>query len=128
MSYAAQVLRKTLRRLMTLQALLILASAGIYLGVEGGLAALAALYGGGIALASTWVSAWRLLRATDAAGDAMRSAMAELYIGAAIRLVLVVGLMAVGMAVLRLNPLAVIVGFGAAQIGYIFNQAPTDAR
>lgn len=128
MSYAAQVLRKTLRRLVILQSLLILACAGIYLGVEGGLGALAVLYGGGIALTSTLVSAWRLLRATEAAGDAMHRAMAELYIGAALRLVLVVGLMAVGMAVLRLNPLAVIIGFGAAQIGYIFNQMPTDAR
>lgn len=128
MSYAAQVMRKTLRRLVTIQLFLVLACAGIFLGVKGGFEAISAVYGGGIALLSTLISAWRLLRATEAASRDARSGMAELYIGAAVRFVLVLGLMAVGMAVLKLNPLAVILGFAAAQVGYTFNRVPTDAR
>ncbi|HKK06608.1 MAG: ATP synthase subunit I [Gammaproteobacteria bacterium] len=129
MSYAAQVLRRALRRLVIVQALLVLAAAAVYvLGFRHGLPGGAAvLYGGGIALISTFISAWRLLRATEVAGASATRGMAELYIGAAMRFVSVLALMGVGIAALKLDPLAIIVGFAVAQLGYLFNRVPTDA-
>lgn len=130
MSYAAQVLRSTLRRLMIVQALLALAAAIVYGAVlrHGVPGAAATLYGGGIALVSTFISAWRLLRATEVAGASATRGMAELYIGAALRFVSVLALMALGMAVLKLDPLAIIVGFAVAQLAYLFNRVSTDVQ
>jgi ATP synthase protein I len=120
MSYAGRVLRATLRRLLIVQLLLVLLVMLAYAAVKGGGSAWAAGYGGGIALANTMVMAWRVGRAHSS------RALVELYIGAGIRFGLTLFLMAVGMGWLKLDPLALILGFAVAQVGYVFNRVPTD--
>lgn len=121
MSYAARVLRATLRRLLVVQLLLVFPVVLAYAAIKGGHGALAAGYGGGIALINTSIMAWRVGR-TDS-----KRALAELYIGAGIRFGGTLLLMAVGMGILKLDPLALLIGFAVAQLGYLFNRVPMDA-
>jgi ATP synthase protein I len=121
MSYAGRVLRATLRRLLMVQLLLVLLAMLAYAAVKGSGSAWAAGYGGGIALANTIVMAWRVGRSNSSS-----RALVELYIGAGIRFALTLFLMAVGMGWLKLDPLALILGFAIAQVGYLFNRVPTD--
>jgi ATP synthase protein I len=123
MSYAAKVLQGTARRVLTTQALLVLAAAFGFLAYGGVDKALAAAFGGGIALLNTLVSAHRLVRASEAAPDNVNRGMLELYIGAVTRFVATPALVAVGIVLLKLDPPAIIVGFVAAQVGYFFNGA-----
>lgn len=126
MTYAAKVLAGAARRLVLVQAGLVVLVVFAFFAWKGAFGAVAALFGGGIAILGTLISAWRLLRATKAAGLSARQGMAELYIGAGLRFVLTLGLMALGMGLLKLDPVGIIAGFAAAQIGYLFNRVPTD--
>lgn len=127
MSYAAKVLASTLRRLVMVQVVLTVAAALVYLATTGAVDKTAAvLYGGGIVVLGTLISAWRLLRATQAAGSDASRSMAELYIGAALRFVLALALLALGMGWIGLDPLGIIIGFAVAQLGYAFNRVRTD--
>jgi len=121
-----KVLHRTLRRLLTAQALLVLTAAGLYLAVKGGDHAAAAVYGGGIALLNSLISALHLRRATEAAGSSATRGMAELYVGAVIRFVAVPVLVALGIWGLTLDPVAIIAGFAVAQLGYLFNSVRTE--
>ncbi|ADE16963.1 ATP synthase I chain [Nitrosococcus halophilus Nc 4] len=120
MSYAAKVLRATLRRLLVVQLFLVLPVVLAYAAIKGGESALAAGYGGGIALINTAIMAWRVSRTNS------KRALAELYIGASIRFGGTLLLMAIGMGVLKLDPLALLLGFAAAQLGYLFNRVPMN--
>lgn len=120
MSYAARVLRAALRRLLFVQLLLVLFVALGFFVIKNGDSALAAGYGGGIALANTIIMAWRVGRTND------KRAFAELYIGAGLRFALTLLLMALGMGLLKLDPVALILGFAVAQLGYLFNRVSTD--
>ncbi len=122
MSYAQQVLRGTTRRLLIIQALLVLATAIVYLALKGWQPALAAVFGGVIAVFNMLVSAHRLARASNAAVADMKRGMMELYVGAIIRFVATPALFAAGI-VSGLDPVAIIVGFAVAQVAYFFNSA-----
>lgn len=121
MSYAARVLRATLRRLLVVQLILVLPVMLACAIIKGGDSALAAGYGGGIALINTAVMAWRVSQTSG------KRALVELYIGAGIRFGLTLLLMAVGMGMLKLDPLALLLGFAVAQLGYLFNHVPIHA-
>lgn len=123
MSYANKVLRGAAGRLLASQALLVFATAGIYLWHSGGQAAMAALFGGLIAFFNTVISAQHLARASHAAAGDLKRGMLELYIGAVIRFVATPALVAVGIVALKLDAVAIIVGFAVAQVGYFFNSA-----
>jgi ATP synthase protein I len=125
MSYAVNVLRATLRKLLLAQALLVLTTAVGFLAAKGGHTPLAALFGGAVALLNTAISAHRLQKASEvAAGDAHQG-MLQLYLGAAMRFVLTPLFIALGIAALGLDPIALIVGFAVAQLGYLFNNVKT---
>jgi len=118
MSHAAKVLQGSLRRLMTIQAGLTLLTASGYFLNYGGMVALAALFGGSIALINSLISARQLARASRNS-DATRQ-MAELFFGAAMRFMATPALVAVGILLLGLDAVAIIVGFAVAQIAYFF--------
>ena len=128
MSHAVKVLQGSLRRLLLIQAALALAAAEGYLLARGLPHSMAALFGGGIALFNSAISALQLARAARV-GDATRQ-MAELYMGAAFRFLATPALVAAGILVLDLDPVAIIVGFAVAQVAYLFgNTRPeTPAR
>ncbi|WP_303902392.1 ATP synthase subunit I [Thiohalomonas denitrificans] len=123
MSYAAKVLLGMTRRLLTIQALLVLLAAGVYLALRGWEPVSAVVFGGAIALFNTLISAQRLARASDSANQDPKRGMMELFTGAVIRIVATPALIAIGIVFLDLNPVAIIVGFGVAQVGYFFNSA-----
>lgn len=125
MSFAAQVLRKTVRKLLFFQLSVVLLTAAAYLLAKGGAAALAAGFGGGIALVNTLVSAQRLRKATEAAATDARRGMLELYLGALTRFIGTPALIAVGIVLLELDPVAIIVGFAVAQVAYLLNGVET---
>ena len=75
--------------------------------------AAAALYGGGIGLATSALLGFRIARAARPGAG-----LGGLYIGALERFVFVATAFAVGIAVLNLEPVAIIVGFAATQCGY----------
>ena len=81
--------------------------------------ALAAVYGG---LASICISLL-LLRGIQRANAAAKvdpgRSMRILYIGAVQRFVLVLGLIALGLALFKLDPVAIVSGFALAQLGYL---------
>ncbi|GAB6039949.1 ATP synthase subunit I [Endothiovibrio diazotrophicus] len=118
MSHAVKVLQGSLRRLMIIQvALALLTAIGFYIN-HGGMVGVAALFGGAIALFNSLISARQLARASQNR-DATRQ-MAELYFGAAMRFLATPALVAVGIAALGLNAIAIIVGFAVPQIAYFF--------
>jgi ATP synthase protein I len=127
MSYAASVLRQTARRLLVIQVALVLATALGFLFYKGGPEMLAASYGGAIALLNTLISANRLRRASEAAVSDAKRGMMELYIGAIMRFIGTPLFVALGILALGLDPIAIIAGFGIAQLAYFFNSphAPT---
>ena len=116
MSHAVKVLQGTLRRLVTIQAALALAAAAGYLVINGALDAVSALFGGGIALLNSLISARHLARA--ARHQEPRGQLAELYVGAVVRFVATPALVAVGILALGLDAVAIIVGFAVTQIAY----------
>ncbi len=106
-------MRKILVSLLVIQAIATLAAAVgfyVYAGLDAGIAA---LYGGAMALAVALLLAWRMSRASRPHASA-----AGLYLGALERMVFVIAAFVVGVALLKLYPPALIVGFIGAEIAY----------
>ncbi len=125
MSHAARVMRATVRRVLILQLLIVLGVAAAYLVARGFHPAWSALYGGAIALLSTWLMGWRITRAAHAASRDSGQGAFVIYAGVAQRFLLVLVLMGLGMGVLKLAPVAILVGYALAQIAYLFNKVET---
>lgn len=121
MTYAAQILRKGLRRVLFTQLALAV--------VVGIVAALlgdhhdawrrlgAALAGGGIALLGTMVLGYTVGRADNRSGPAQ--AQLWLYGGAVVRFVLAIMLLGVGLGVFHVSPLPFLIAFGLGQIAFL---------
>ena len=90
----------------------------------------AALYGGAVSICISLLLLWGIQRANAAAKVDPGKGMRILYVGAAQRFILVIGLIALGIALLKLDPVAVCVGFAIAQAGYLMGSRsrPTDSR
>ena len=124
-------LTHTARRVILAQVGLVVVAASISSLEQGTDFVLALLFGGGVTIAGTLVSAWRLKVATEAVeetGPAVNTA--EFYKAMILKFLLVMGLLALGLGVLKLTPLAVILGFVVAQAGYLFSRgyAPRSSR
>lgn len=123
MSYAVRLLRAALRKLLIIQLLLVLPVVLAYAGIKGSDSALAAGYGGGIALINAIIMAWRVGRTSS------KPALADLYMGAGISFGMTLLLMGTGMGILKLDPPALLFGFAVAYLGYFylgyqFNRVP----
>jgi ATP synthase protein I len=112
--------RRTLIRLLLIQAGMVVIAAIIAFQMQGIEFSLALLYGGGASLAGTLIGAWRVRIATDEAAHSTTLGMAEFYKGAFMRMLLVIALLALGMGVLKLPALAILIGFIVAQMGNFF--------
>jgi len=114
---AGDELRIRTRRVIGLQLGIGLAIVAGFFTVKGPAAAWSAAFGGGVSV----VMSLLLSRGVMLAGrmqDA-RASQAVLYAGAALRFVLVLALLTVGLAVLKLAPLPVVVGFIAVQLAFM---------
>ncbi len=96
-----------------------LAAAAFFVGKGWG-AAQAALCGGAIGVAATLLLSRSVKKASRATDDP-NAGMRILYLGAAQRFFFVLGAFALGLAVLKLEPLALFIGFVLAQAGYFIN-------
>ena len=88
---------------------------------------LAALYGGFASICITMLLLWGIKRATEAAKENPGKSMRILYVGAAQRFLLVIGLLAMGIALFKLDPIAMCVGFALALLSYLIGSRFTGA-
>ncbi|HWU69305.1 MAG TPA: ATP synthase subunit I [Stenotrophobium sp.] len=116
-----KLMRRRVYKLLVAQVLLAVAAAVAMYGWRGQPeAAGAAVYGGAIALVNTLLLAWRTARAGAAAEADARWSSIGLLAGLLERFVFTLAAFGVGMGVLRLFPPALLVGFAAAQMAYVF--------
>lgn len=117
-------MQSSVRQILVSQLLLICTAALVcywFFGLHG---SLSAGYGGAVVLASALLLAKRLEQAGRFAQDEQKNTgMALLYAGAVERFLLVLIAFAIGMGLLKLSPLALIIGFAFAQMGYIVSQS-----
>ena len=86
---------------------------------KGAWESLAAVYGGAVSICISLLLLWGIQRANAAAKVDPGKSMRILYVGAVQRFLLVLGLIALGIALFKLNPVAVCVGFALAQVSYL---------
>ncbi len=121
MSYAAQILRKGLRRVLIAQVSLTLAVA-IVAALEASQhdalrPVVAALAGGGIAMWGALVLAYSVGRADGKQGAAQ--AQLWLYGGAVARFVFAIVFLGLGLGVFHVAPLPFLVAFGLGQVAFL---------
>ena len=80
-----------------------------------------ALYGGLVAVILTLLLSRGVKRAEASSAHDPQKSMVILYVGAVLRFVLALVAFALGLAVLKLEPMAVFIGFAAAQFSYLIN-------
>lgn len=122
MVFTIHSLRHAVYRLILVQFALVMASVIFFQLKQGTEFSLAALYGGAITLITTLMSAWRITVATrisnGATGQDAVPGVAEFYKTAIFRLVLTIALLAIGLVGLKLQPMALIIGFIAGTLGH----------
>ncbi|MGH8455702.1 MAG: ATP synthase subunit I [Stenotrophobium sp.] len=114
------MMRHGLRKLLMMQTVLAVGAAlGMYAFRGTPAAVEAALYGGAIALVNTLLLARRTLRAAAIADKDARWSTFSLFAGMLERFLFTLVAFGLGMGMLRLGPPALIVGFAAAQLGFV---------
>lgn len=108
-----------MQRLLIIQAGLVLFAAIVSFYYLGGDAVLAALYGGIIAMLNAVLLSRRLESASDMAVNNPNAGTLTLYIGVVQRFVLTLVMFGIGIGLLKLNPIAMVGAFGAAQLGFM---------
>ncbi|MDH5516951.1 MAG: ATP synthase subunit I [Gammaproteobacteria bacterium] len=118
----------TIRRLsLTQLAFVLMAALVAFLQRDGGYA-LALMFGGLISLAGTWVHAWRVQIATEENEGGPGIDSSELIKGSVLKFTVVIALFALGMAVIKLEPLAIVIGFVIAQMSFLFTRGYAARR
>jgi ATP synthase protein I len=102
-------------------ALLTAGVAWAFYAYQGQLAAQAALYGGGIVMFNVWMTSRRMQTAAEIAKIAPGKEVQIFYLAAILRFVFTLGFFILGMGLLNLPPIPMLVAFGVAHIGYLFN-------
>jgi ATP synthase protein I len=92
--------------------------AGLFL-MHGALDSVSALYGGFASILIALYLSRGVKRAEEAVLRDPKQSLQILYFGAVKRFLLVVGLLVLGLAVLKLAPIALCVGFAAAQMSFV---------
>ena len=112
-------MRNVVIRLLLMQSVAAVCVAILVSVVYGSGAAVAAIYGGLVALIMTLMLAWRI-------GQASQSdrAMRWLVLGAAERMIMVCIAFAVGIGVLGLVPVPMLIGFGVSELAYYLAAGP----
>ena len=128
MNFAMVVMRRVVRRLLFIQFVITILVAFTYLILQSSEGFFAAFYGGSITLSATLLTAWRLGRATELAASDQQQGQIEIYIGAIQKYFLTLLMMAVGMGMLKLDPLAIIVSFALTQLSFAANKVDTSFR
>ena len=128
MSHAAEILSQGIRRVLVSQIVLTLLTAGAAFALLGSAAALAAFYGGGVALMGTWLLGRRVSRTPEIARQGDTGSQLALYAGILPRFIVTLALLAAGIGWLKLAPIPLIVAFGLAQLGFAINLGSARQR
>lgn len=123
MSYAAENLRQSVRKVLLVQAVLTLLTGAAFFASLGSGAAFAALYGGAVALISTWLLGRRVQRTPDTPAQGHAGGQLALYAGILPRFIVTLALLGIGIGGLKLLPIPLIVAFAVAQLGFLINLA-----
>ncbi len=115
------ILQFSVQKIFSFQAVLVSAMAGLFYVYQGELAAQAAFYGGGIVILNLWLSSRRLIRVLDNQNTSSNQEVLVLYVAAAQRFILTLGLFILGMGVFKLPPIPLLIGFAVTQITYFFS-------
>jgi len=113
----------TLRKIVLIQAGLVLITAILLSVFKDQEYFWATLYGGAIIIVSTGFFGWRLRIATQTADNQPTLNSVELFKGIILRFVLVVGLLALGMGWMKLSPAGILSGFMVAQLAFWFSRS-----
>jgi ATP synthase protein I len=100
---------------------LILVVGVAYLIIVGWFWALSAIYGGGMAMLRVWMLAKRVRFASEIAKNMPGREVEVLYRGAIQRFVFILALFIIGMAVMGLEPVALLVGFTVPQGAFLLS-------
>lgn len=112
-------MRNVVTRLLLMQSVAAVCVA-VLMGVAyKGSAAVAAIYGGLVALIMTSMLAWRISQAARSS-----TALKWLMLGAAERMIVVCIAFAIGIGVFGLLPMPMLVGFGLAELAYYLAAGP----
>ncbi len=128
MSVVAETIQQGARRVLIAQALLLLISATVAMLIQGWFAAVSALFGGVVTLFGTGWMAYRVYRAGELTRDNPSGGAVALYGGVLIRFVFVITALAIGMGVLKLQPVFVLIGFAVTHLGYILTMPSVKPR
>lgn len=107
------------RGLMVLQMVVSMAVAATFWITGSFPQAQSALYGGLASAALAVLLKRSVIKAGQITLDTPGKSMLILYLGAVQRCIIVLGVFGVGFAVFKLEPLASLIGFGAAQLSYL---------
>ena len=115
--FKAEVQEKRLaRKIVWLQAMTVLAAAGVAYGWKGSPQyAIAVLGGGGVSVLNGALLAWRMSRAAMHSAQDAHLQLRLMYLYAAERFSVVVALLAICLAVLKFSPLMILSGFVMGQ-------------
>ena len=119
MSYA-RAQQAAQRRIVIYQVLLVCAVAGLFFATSGWHSAVAVIYGGLIVTLNHLLQVWQLQRADRIAGLSPARNMRYLYRCAAERFIATVALLAVGIIMLRLEPLPLLAGYIITQTALVY--------
>jgi len=122
-SAANNAFSHTLRKILLVQAGLVIITAVILSLVKGHEFFMATLYGGAVIIVSTIYFGWRLKIATEAADNTPTVNSVELFKGIFIRFLIVIVLLALGLGWLKLQPAGVLSGFIVAQLAFWFSRS-----
>ena len=103
------------RNALVKQVFLVLICAASFFVAQGAESALAALYGGAVALLNVQLLRWRKNQVKTRPGLTARASLATFFASALERFVLVAALLALGLGWIELQPLALLVGFAVGQ-------------
>jgi ATP synthase protein I len=116
---SAQELRVKARMVIGLQVLIGgLVVAGFFLSKDA-LQAISAGYGSLISIILAYLLSRGVVQASDTAQQSAKKSTAILYMGAVQRFMLVLALFGLGLAFLKLDPLATVIGFALPQLAFM---------
>ncbi len=95
---------------------------------SGAWAAQSAIYGTAVSIILACLLLWGVKRAATAAKENQNKSAVLLYIGAAQRFLLALVLFALAISVLKLDAIAMVVGFGLAQVAYLIQARSRETR
>lgn len=107
------------RNALVKQAVLVLICAALFSALQGAESALAALFGGAIALANVQLLRWRKGQVKTRRGLSARASLVTFFASAVERFALVAGLLALGLGWMKLQPLALLIGFAVGQVAVL---------